>query len=234
MRAQPPWYVEVLPPFAILVAPLLLPSPSNLPFPVFPLLFHTTAATESDARDHAAPAAPPRSPPPAAPAQAPPGAPPRLRAGNRKTGRVRCAAPPRTQSCGRPRAPSRVASADMEGARAPAQCGGRGRRRPFGRWGTGCGWTGDKGRVGRAGRGGLSVARGGGLGGSRPRRTGLRGAPDGRDWAGGKKTGRVRAVALGAGNNAGLTEQKSNSLLIKKKSNYFEIVIYSIICCALF
>ena len=154
MRAQPPWYVEVLPPFAILAAPLLLPSPSNLPFPVFPLLFHTTAATESDARDHAAPAAPPRSPPPAAPAQAPPGAPPRLRAGNRKTGRVRCAAPPRTQSCGRPRAPSHVASADMEGARAPAQCGGRGRRRPFGRWGTGCEQTGDKGRVGRAGRGG--------------------------------------------------------------------------------
>ena len=28
---------------------------------------------------------------------------------------------------------------------------------------------------------GLSVAHGGGLGGSRPRRTGLRGAPDGRD-----------------------------------------------------
>ena len=192
MRAQPPWYVEVLPPFAILVAPLLLPSPSNLPFPVFPLLFHTTAATESDARDHAAPAAPPRSPPPAAPTQAPPGAPPRLRAGNRKTGRVRCAASPRPQSCGRPRAPSRVACTNMEGGSCSRPVRRTGKAAAFREVGDGVRMDGGQG-TGRS-RGERGVVR------RTRRRAG--GQPPTPDWA----QGRTRWSGLGRGEEDGTRE----------------------------
>ena len=144
----------------ILVAPLLLPLPSNLPFPLFLLLFHATVATESDARDHAAPAGPPLLPV--------------LPLPRRPRKLVRCAsATPRRQQGngtgeGRPAAADAVlwASAGAvvrdirrpEGSACPRR-GGRGRRRrgtgirPFGRWGTGCEWTGDKGRVGWAGAG---------------------------------------------------------------------------------
>ena len=50
VQARTPWYATVLLFVSIiLLAPLLLPSPYNLSFLIFLLLFHITADTETDA-----------------------------------------------------------------------------------------------------------------------------------------------------------------------------------------
>ena len=50
VRVWPPWYVMELPFVSIiLLAPLLLLSPSNLSFLIFLLLFYATADTETNA-----------------------------------------------------------------------------------------------------------------------------------------------------------------------------------------
>ena len=195
-------HIKALPSvFTILLMPLLLPSPSNLPFPVFLLLFHTIAVTGSDSQDPAGPPAFPFSSSP-------------LARFLRKLVRVRLrTSTPATGKQGGEGAPATtdaVIWTSADPVRRTRKAAAQDRHPAFLEMGDRVQmvrrqWTGKL----LWGKGGLSVAHGGGLRGSCPCRSGQRGgAPAGWVGAGGKKRGRAEG-ALGAGNNENLTEQKA-------------------------